>query len=108
MHKRWLSIALLAAATQASAAPPLAPVLSSCHTALIVRSSADAALATPAPDAIRWRAAGGVGDRSDSAGWCDGVGPAVIAEDDTSTVVSPKFDVAIDRYGSIVLTRREA
>ena len=35
-------------------------------------------------------------------------GPAVIAEDDTSTVVSPKFDVAIDRYGSIVLTRREA
>ncbi|HEX2537525.1 MAG TPA: hydantoinase/oxoprolinase family protein [Pseudolabrys sp.] len=35
-------------------------------------------------------------------------GPAVIAEDDTSTVVSPSFDIAIDRYGSIVLTRREA
>ena len=35
-------------------------------------------------------------------------GPAVIAEDDTSTVVSPNFDVTIDRFGSIVLTRREA
>jgi len=35
-------------------------------------------------------------------------GPAVIAEDDTSTVVSPNFDATIDRFGSIVLTRREA
>ncbi|MGA2891370.1 MAG: hydantoinase/oxoprolinase family protein [Xanthobacteraceae bacterium] len=36
------------------------------------------------------------------------VGPAVIAEDDTSTVVSPLFDAAIDAFGYIVLVRREA
>jgi N-methylhydantoinase A len=35
-------------------------------------------------------------------------GPAVIAEDDTSTVVSPSFDARIDRFGYIELTRREA
>src|SRR5262249_51180510 len=35
-------------------------------------------------------------------------GPAVIAEDDTSTVVSPLFDAHIDRFGYIELTRREA
>ena len=35
-------------------------------------------------------------------------GPAVIAEDETSTVVSPLFDAAIDEFGYIVLTRREA
>jgi N-methylhydantoinase A len=34
-------------------------------------------------------------------------GPALIVEDDTSTVVSPNFNIAIDRFGSIVLTRRE-
>jgi len=34
-------------------------------------------------------------------------GPAVIAEDDTSTVVSPVFDAAIDRFGYIELIRRE-
>ena len=34
-------------------------------------------------------------------------GPAVIAEDDTSTVVSPAFDAQIDRFGYIELTRRE-
>ena len=34
-------------------------------------------------------------------------GPAVIAEDDTSTVVSPLFDARIDRFGYIELTRRE-
>ena len=34
-------------------------------------------------------------------------GPAVIAEDDTSTVVSPSFDARIDRFGYIELTRRE-
>jgi N-methylhydantoinase A len=33
-------------------------------------------------------------------------GPAVIAEDDTSTVVSPSFDARIDRFGYIALTRR--
>jgi N-methylhydantoinase A len=34
-------------------------------------------------------------------------GPAVIAEDDTSTVVSARFDARIDRFGYIELTRRE-
>jgi N-methylhydantoinase A len=33
-------------------------------------------------------------------------GPAVIAEDDTSTVVSPLFDARIDTFGYIELTRR--
>ena len=35
-------------------------------------------------------------------------GPAVIAEDETSTVVSALFDATIDRFGYIALTRREA
>jgi N-methylhydantoinase A len=35
-------------------------------------------------------------------------GPAVIAEDETSTVVSPLFGARIDRFGYIELTRNEA
>ena len=35
-------------------------------------------------------------------------GSAVIAEDETSTVVSPRFDARIDRFGYIELTRNEA
>jgi N-methylhydantoinase A len=34
-------------------------------------------------------------------------GPAVIAENDTSTVVSPLFDARIDRFGYIELVRRQ-
>jgi N-methylhydantoinase A len=34
-------------------------------------------------------------------------GPAVIAEDDTSTVVSARFDARIDAFGYIELRRRE-
>jgi N-methylhydantoinase A len=34
-------------------------------------------------------------------------GPAVIAEEETSTVVSASFDARIDRFGYIELTRRE-
>ena len=34
-------------------------------------------------------------------------GPAVIAEDDTSTVVGAPFDATIDRFGYIELVRRE-
>ena len=34
-------------------------------------------------------------------------GPAVIAENDTSTVVSPLFDAHIDKFGYIELNRRE-
>jgi N-methylhydantoinase A len=35
-------------------------------------------------------------------------GPAVIAEEETSTVVSPRFDARIDRFGYIELVRKEA
>jgi len=35
-------------------------------------------------------------------------GPAVIVEDETSTLVSPAFDARIDAYGYIELTRRAA
>jgi N-methylhydantoinase A len=35
-------------------------------------------------------------------------GPAVIAEDETSTVVSPDFEARIDRFGYIELKRHEA
>jgi N-methylhydantoinase A len=34
-------------------------------------------------------------------------GPAIIAEDETSTVISPQFDARIDRFGYIELIRRE-
>ena len=34
-------------------------------------------------------------------------GPAVIAEDDTSTVVGPSFDAQIDKFGYIELVRRK-
>ena len=33
-------------------------------------------------------------------------GPAVIAEDETSTVLSPLFDAEVDGFGYIALTRR--
>jgi N-methylhydantoinase A len=33
-------------------------------------------------------------------------GPALIVEDETTTVVSPAFDAAIDAHGYIVMTRR--
>ena len=35
-------------------------------------------------------------------------GPAVIGEDETSTVIGVAFDARIDRFGYIELTRREA
>ena len=35
-------------------------------------------------------------------------GPAVIGEDETSTVIRARFDARIDRFGYIELTRREA
>jgi N-methylhydantoinase A len=34
-------------------------------------------------------------------------GPAVIAENDTSTVISALFEAKIDRFGYIALTRRQ-
>ena len=45
--------------------------------------------------------------RSDLAPGARISGPAVIAENDTSTVVSPVFDAHIDRFGYIELVRRE-
>jgi N-methylhydantoinase A len=45
--------------------------------------------------------------RSDLAPGAKIVGPAVIAEDDTSTVVSSLFEAQVDKFGYIVLTRRE-
>ncbi len=44
--------------------------------------------------------------RSDLAPGARIKGPAVIAEDETSTIVSPHFDARIDRFGYIELTRR--
>jgi N-methylhydantoinase A len=46
--------------------------------------------------------------RSDLAPGARIAGPAVIAEDETSTVVSPRFDARIDRFGYIELVRKEA
>ncbi|MGB7279706.1 MAG: hydantoinase/oxoprolinase family protein, partial [Pseudolabrys sp.] len=34
-------------------------------------------------------------------------GPAVITEDDTTTVVNPSFDATIDQFGYIELVRRD-
>ncbi len=45
--------------------------------------------------------------RSDLAPGARIAGPAVISEDETSTVVSPDFDARIDRFGYIEMTRRE-
>jgi N-methylhydantoinase A len=45
--------------------------------------------------------------RSDLAPGAKIAGPAVIAEDDTSTVISPPFEAQVDAFGYIVLTRRE-
>jgi N-methylhydantoinase A len=45
--------------------------------------------------------------RSDLAPGAKIGGPAVIAEDDTSTVVSPLFEAQVDKFGYIALTRRE-
>ncbi|MBO0717384.1 MAG: hydantoinase/oxoprolinase family protein, partial [Rhizobiales bacterium] len=45
--------------------------------------------------------------RNDLAPGAKIAGPAVIAEDDTSTVVSPLFEARLDTFGYIALTRRE-
>jgi N-methylhydantoinase A len=45
--------------------------------------------------------------RSDLAPGARITGPAVIAEDETSTVVSPRFDARVDRFGYIELTRKD-
>jgi N-methylhydantoinase A len=45
--------------------------------------------------------------RSDLAPGAKIAGPAVIAEDDTSTVVSSLFEAQVDTFGYIALTRRE-
>jgi N-methylhydantoinase A len=45
--------------------------------------------------------------RADLAPGARVAGPAVIAEDDTSTVISPMFDAHVDKFGYIELVRRE-
>ena len=45
--------------------------------------------------------------RADLAPGAKIAGPAVIAEDDTSTVISPLFEAQIDKFGYIALNRRE-
>lgn len=35
-------------------------------------------------------------------------GPAIIAQNDTTTVVPPDFDVAVDRFGNLVIAKSEA
>jgi len=77
--------------------------------------AADAKSTTPKPRAQRRVFDPGSGEfldmpiywRADLSPGAQVRGPAVIAEDDTSTVVSPSFDAAIDRFGYIALTRRE-
>lgn len=34
-------------------------------------------------------------------------GPAIVAQDDTTTVVPPEFDVTVDRFGNLVIARQE-
>ncbi len=34
-------------------------------------------------------------------------GPAIVAQDDTTTVVPPAFDVLVDRFGNLVITKTE-
>ncbi|MGO4566450.1 hydantoinase/oxoprolinase family protein [Rhizobium sp. 2YAF20] len=34
-------------------------------------------------------------------------GPAIVAQDDTTTVVPPQFAVAVDRFGNLVITKSE-
>ena len=46
--------------------------------------------------------------RSDLAPGTRVQGPAIIAEDDTSTIVSARFDAQVDRFGYIELIAREA
>ena len=35
-------------------------------------------------------------------------GPAIIAQDDTTTVVPPGFDVAVDSFGNLIITGKAA
>jgi endonuclease/exonuclease/phosphatase family metal-dependent hydrolase len=80
MRKFLLLLALIGWAAQAHASPAVTPVASACHAAVRVRPAPFPALATAAPDAIVWRTSGDDASASAGAAWCDGVGPAVIAE----------------------------
>ena len=78
----------LTAATAATAAPEAAGE----------RALFDPASGATVTAPVYWRGALAPGARI--------AGPAVIAEDETSTIVSPAFDAAIDGRGYIVLTRK--
>ncbi|UXS26123.1 hydantoinase/oxoprolinase family protein [Agrobacterium tumefaciens] len=45
--------------------------------------------------------------RADLAAGHDFDGPAIILQDDTTTVVPPDFSVHVDRFGNLVITKRE-
>lgn len=52
-----------------------------------------------------WRT--GVYHRSDLAANHEVHGPAIIAQDDTTTVVPPGFDLTVDRFGNLVIIKSE-
>lgn len=45
--------------------------------------------------------------RDDLAAGHDFNGPAIVLQDDTTTVVPPGFTVHVDRFGNLVITKRE-
>src|SRR5262249_23032830 len=48
-----------------------------------------------------------ISNRADLAPGAHIKGPAIVAEDDTTTVISPSFDAIVDRFGYIELNRRD-
>ncbi|CDM62109.1 5-oxoprolinase (plasmid) [Rhizobium favelukesii] len=49
----------------------------------------------------------GVYHRADLAAGHRFHGPAIVAQDDTTTIVPPAFEVLVDRFGNLVITRTE-
>ncbi len=49
----------------------------------------------------------GVYHRTDLAAGHRFRGPAIVAQDDTTTVVPPGFEVLVDRFGNLVITKTE-
>jgi N-methylhydantoinase A len=80
-------------------------------------ATADAAGTAPAPEpyATRDLLDTGTGQRVQAAAYrrealepgCRVAGPAIIVEDDTSTVISPSFDATVNGLGYIVLERKQ-
>jgi N-methylhydantoinase A len=92
----WVIAVAAPAEGQLAAAMPLKPSAASPRA---LRPVFDPAIAVFEDVPVYWRADLAPGTRIK--------GPAVIAEDDTSTIVSAPFDARIDRFGYIELIRRE-